>query len=376
MKGFLRSLLIAIAILLLLEVGSRIGWHMQNIWYIYSPDLNWEKRPDFSGEVFETKRTFDSQGFITVDSEQVSDTTKAKIIFIGDSNTFGIMVPTHLTFIELLDDLLPDYSVINMSIPGYTSYQGKILLKRALDIHPSIIFVSHNFNDRRYVLKKEFIDSKSRFQTLYKWSNIYLLRFASYIRRRVGFLKTKNVDINTLYARVPPDSFKQNLMDMAEVAKNRNATLVFLLLNDNPIQTEHLRRGIKFYENLQYDQAIKQFKKAIDADNSHSFLARKYLSRIYKEKGMIEEYERSLIFENALISLHGGHPMYTDFEYNEITKSVAKACNIKVIDGGCILDNDPSFYLDFCHFDERGHGEIANHLKRCVDEIVSQDECN
>ena len=72
------------------------GWHDDH-WYLPSPQYGWVLRPDFSGFVFLRERQFDSKGFLAVDGDQL-DSTKPKIVILGDSNSFGNGVSTSLTY--------------------------------------------------------------------------------------------------------------------------------------------------------------------------------------------------------------------------------------------------------------------------------------
>ena len=152
-KELTKAIFAFMFVFLLFEGGARIAKTIyddyivaRESWYIYSNDLGWERRPNFSGNVFGVRRDFDSQGFVSSDTQQVASTGKTKVVVIGDSTTFGYRVDTASTFVELLDNLLPDMDFINLGVPGYTSYQGyKTLLKYGLKLDPSIVIVSFNF---------------------------------------------------------------------------------------------------------------------------------------------------------------------------------------------------------------------------------------
>ncbi len=131
LKKFTIGLLISILILSVIEGIARIGYTLREDikntntsgqWYVNSPELMWELKPNFRGMWAGGERNFDARGFRSVDTSQVQDTSKPEIVFIGDSNTFGVSVSTESTFVEVLDRLLPDIHAINLGVPGYTSY--------------------------------------------------------------------------------------------------------------------------------------------------------------------------------------------------------------------------------------------------------------
>ena len=75
-----------------------------------------------------------------------------RILFLGDSNTFGIRVPLEKTFALQLETLLPGTRSLNLGVPGYSSLQGKQLLARHLAaLDPEVVVIAFHYNDRRYV---------------------------------------------------------------------------------------------------------------------------------------------------------------------------------------------------------------------------------
>jgi lysophospholipase L1-like esterase len=358
-------------------------------WYVYSADLGWAKRPNFSGLALETNsrniRYFDAHGFLSADTEQVSNSKHPKIIALGDSNTFGWGIPTAASFVEVLDNALENTSVINLGVLGYTSFQGyKSFLKHGVDLHPALVIVSFNFNDRRYVLAETDIDSDAKFEreaedvkkeTIRK--RVYLLRLVRNMMAKAGVLSKgdatddqQSVDVRKLVSRVPPDQYRNNLVNIALTARDRNIPVIFLLLGDNPIQTEHLREGITFLEKGHYDAAIKELKAAVNLNNQFSDLSRKYLAQAYDKLGLWDKANASALVAHPIRSAHGGKVIYLDIEYNGIMRQVAHEYDVKLVDGRSVLNQMPHAYLDFCHPDEEGHMQIASLLQNAVVDVA------
>jgi lysophospholipase L1-like esterase len=397
-QGFLVSL----AGLLLLECSTRGLITLRedvrpapDPWYVYSEELGWERRPNYSGSIVGMQmpvekgytRDFDSQGFFLADSRQIKAKQNPRILVFGDSSTFGWGVPSHLSYAEMLDRLLPDTSVINLGVNGYTSYQGyKALVKYLPELKPDIVVVSFNLNDRRYVLSPDDVDSDAKFHrdmTARRWEvlreKVYLYRLLRVLLSKTGLVKpgmnpedAVADDVRKLTVRVPPEQYRQNLLKMAKLAKENNVALVFLVLKDNPVQTEHLRRGVNLLERSEFDEAIRELEIAVNLKNPTSDLARKYLATAYEKRGDVEEGKRAAKLSPLLISVHGGYPIYQDSEYNDIMRSVAKEYGIKLVDAGSALDKDASVYLDNCHPDKNGHLWIANLLYPAVGQIVAE----
>jgi lysophospholipase L1-like esterase len=396
-KNVLAGLLSLIVVLLIVEGLARVGHTvLRDInrngpgdWFIYSPGLGWEPKPGFTGIVGDSEREFDHQGFISSDTRQISDKRTTKVVFLGDSNTFGWGVSTSSTFVEVIDTLLPNISAINLGVPGYTSYQGyQMLVERGLRVNPNIIVVSFNFNDRRYVLGGDNIDNAATFQKGYAQrtsrvnllDHIYCYRGMSFLLRKLGIVKLASYGVNegatvrldSVVPRVSPDHYRENLVRMVELASKRDIYVIFVILGDNPVLTEYLRQGIRLLDDLQYGAAIESLKIAVRESNWFSDLARIYLAAAYEENGLIEERD-NVLTTKVKESLGGGCPIYLDTEYSQIMREVAKEYNIEIVDAASSLSETRSDYLDV-HPDENGHQKIAHLLHERLVRILKARE--
>jgi len=393
-KDLLRGLVICAFVLLFFEGLARIGYTViLNInerpepdWYVYSSELGWEPKPNFKGSVYGVNREFDAEGFLSVDSPQNSDANKVKVLFLGDSNTFGVTVPTDSTFAEQLETLMPNISAINLGVPGYTSFQGyQTFVKKGLKANPSIVVISFNFNDRRYVLGAQDVDNALNFQKPHKYDQLMQVTTflkTSYLYRSINLLfkklnitrdstENEKVRLDKLPARVEPKSYRDNLVRMVELARTRNMDVVLLLLKDNPIQTNYLRKGIESLNRSQFETATEYLKITNNSELWFSTLSRIYLARIYSMQGRTEEAE-NLLTVIPTRSLHGGSPVHLDTDYNQIMKDVAKEHTVEVVDAGHVLDENPSDYTDFCHFNSNAHRKIARLLRDRLTAILSK----
>jgi lysophospholipase L1-like esterase len=401
MKLLLQGLLIVTCTLLFLECSARgILTFQKDIqpepttWFMYSDELGWKKRPGFIGIMEEKeisiereklRREFDSQGFSAEDSAQVADSRTPKVITLGDSSTLGYGVPPDRTYTEQLDAMLPDMHVINLGVSGYTSYQGLRVLEKYMPVlNPSLIIVSFNFNDRRYVLSPDDMDSEAKFNrdmdgrrlaTLQQ--KVYVYRLLRAFMLKVGIIqdvghagKRAVDDLRTLNARVPPDNYRENLAKMADMARARNIPVIFLVLHDNPLQTQHLNRGLEFSEKAQYDMAAREFMIGVRSNTWFSDLAKKYLAKVYEKQSAVDDVKEIVRVRQGESSVHGGFPLYRDVEYHEIMRRVAREYGVTVVDAGQALE--PSVYLDYCHPDERGHKVIATLLHAAVNDIMTK----
>jgi len=125
---FLRGCVMICAILLLETVARLLYTVHKNFassdWYVCSRTMHWARRPGFSGSILGTHRNFDEHGYFSIDTDSRHAHDRYKILLLGDSCTFGARVMDKDTFGEVLEQTLPNTSVINLGVPGYTSFQG------------------------------------------------------------------------------------------------------------------------------------------------------------------------------------------------------------------------------------------------------------
>ena len=376
-KGVLISILIVLALESLIRVAKTIkdDIHLNKRRPIVSSlELGWRLRPSFVGNVSGKPCIVDENGFLEEDALQMKNKGEPRIVCVGDSWTFGTSIINKSTFVELLDDLLPDMSVINMAVPGYSSYQGyQVIRRRVLNLNPSLIVVSFNLNDRRYVLRKEDMDSSETFKRVYNqqkkqgFSNyFFLFQSLNYLKKKSYAMKP--IDLRTLPARVPPDAYRENLTKIAAISKKENIPLIFLLQKENPGATEYLSKGMESLRNSDYDKAIESFKMAISLRNFFSILPRKYLTEIFEKRGQMKEANDILMIKDPFLSYAGGDILYFTEEYNEIMCEVAKENNIEVADPRSILDEES--YIDWGHLNRKGHDQVSQLLYSIIKKII------
>ena len=390
--------LILVGTLLLVEAAARVAYTVhfdprkESDWFTYTVDAGWDRAPNFSGlDLCGMRRTFDYRGLVVADAARLQQrpSRQFRALFLGDSNVYGYCVDTSQTFVEVANRLVPQVVSINLGVNGYTSYQGyKSLLKYGDLLEPNIIFISFNFNDRRYVVQEAQADSDATFRRLYAsrfvrylYSSSYVFRFADFLSRRL-----RNADLGTSVSgalgeiqldkvrpRVDPQSYRANLTNIALWAKQHGVPAVFILLHDNPNETYSLREGIKYLAKKDYELAIKYLQFAKDRPRSVFVgLAKLYLSKAYTENGMKHEAQQALSLENAPVTGHGGYPIALDSEYNRIMRDVAEQFGDQVIDAGSELDKTPGVYFDCCHFDGYGHAILG----KLVADVIKSAEMN
>ncbi len=354
--------------LAILEIGARVIKTIRNDlwlqerqdWFVYSPILGWERRPNFKGIAALEYREFDSQGYIIRKGRSFSE-NRPKILLLGDSCTYGLQVEIDSTYGAFLEDKLGSVDVVNLAVPGYTSYQGLQVLQRAISLNPSLIVVSFNFNDRRYVLNKKDMDSPSRFQFIWRWSWVNYLNTYSYVYKMLVTNRIGKIDLRTTPVRVPIQEYTSNLEKMVEIAQTHKIPLIFLVLEDNPNITSYIRKGLELKEKGLLPEAIKVFKEVFTLYQRVTDLPRLLLAQSYEELGEREKANQ-IGRINPLIQLHGGTTLRTDTEYAQAMLNFTGRSYTYVYDARPILEEDPSVFFDVVHFNEDGHKRIAQGL--------------
>lgn len=388
LRKLMKGLAVAATILVLLELILRLAGdpgplRRRNLfpeggWYVYSEILRWGRKPGYSGFVYGVGRTFDTDGFLAIDTPKIHDRTRRKIVAIGDSVTFGYGVSAEEAFPERLDRSLPGTSVINLGLPGYSSYQGlQVLLEQGLPLRPSVAIIQFNFNDRRSVLRKQDMDSAPAFRRTARVHGLQV--FMEEISLYRGFrallwaagLKgsgSKPVDVEALHVRVPPDRYGASLRRMVRIAKQNGIQPIFLLTGDNPLQSRTLREGIDRLGWGLYAPAQEKLEAAIERNDMFSDLARIYFVQACRKSGGRVGCERVSHVRMTMpeMSLAGGRLLRRDKEYGDIMRRVASEEGVPLVDAKRALDEQPDVYIDFAHFNARGHEETARLLRAAI----------
>jgi lysophospholipase L1-like esterase len=388
-----------IIVMVLIELVSRIAATIEQDvtrgpdgleqWFEYSASRGWIGKPGYHSRVAYregSSRTFDADGFVEGEIARFADSTRIKIAFVGDSNPFGFDLPQNQSFVSRLDTLLEGAVTINVSTPAYSSYQGKLVIEDILQHHhPDILVMSFNYNDRRSVLRPADQDGVESFRRAYEASRTrtiirifeysYTFRAVRFLLRHLGWIadpraKDVRLTIDSLVPRVSPQSYRQNLIAMTEECRRHQVVPVFLLLSDNPINSQYLDIGLRNYNDGEFRKAAGNLSLALMHGSTSSLLARKVLLQAYRKLPDTAQQRRLATDFVAKRVYNGWDPIKPDRLYNTIMRAVAEQHQVLLIDAAAVLNRDPSVYFDFCHFDERGHLIVARLLADSLAPLV------
>ncbi len=159
LRGLLAQLLVLVVTLAATELvlrvldlrflrdGARPGYAFV---YRYDPDLGWAPVPNARAE-FTGSRTVSVQnnsiGLRDIEHDRGG---RPRILFIGDSFTWGFDVEAKDRFTEILRTRLPQADIVNAGVPGYGTDQEYLLLAKIWDqVRPDVVVLMYcSDNDR------------------------------------------------------------------------------------------------------------------------------------------------------------------------------------------------------------------------------------
>jgi GDSL-like lipase/acylhydrolase family protein len=159
LRGLVSQLLVVIVTLAAIEAvlrvldlrflrdGARPGYAFV---YRYDADLGWAPVPNAQA-TFTGSRTVSVQNnSIGLRDIEHDGGGRPRILFIGDSFTWGFDVETKDRFTEILRTKLPQADIVNAGVPGYGTDQEYLLLERIWDaIKPDVVVLIYcSDNDR------------------------------------------------------------------------------------------------------------------------------------------------------------------------------------------------------------------------------------
>jgi lysophospholipase L1-like esterase len=357
-------------------------------WFAGSSTFGWVRRPGFRGVAEDTHvREFDENGYQTVDTGQVKDTVLPKVVFIGDSNTFGLDVPTAESFVEVADRLMPGAHAINLGVPGYSSYQGLLVAREYIpELKPRLAVISFNFNDRRRALAA---DAPQQFDALYRRSmdywpsritssldHLYLFRGLRRGGRLVTGLAGESTPVKLKLAeatpRVSERAYRENLSEMATFCLSRGTRPVFVLLGDNPEETEPLRRGLEWLEQGRFSEAIDAFEAVVDQDSFLTDLGLINLASTHRRLGQEGPTDELDDVEASSASADGYRLLRLDTDYNRIMAEVAREHNAVLVDAASVIESVPGAFIDTTHFNVEGHRRVGELLAARLSPLLEE----
>lgn len=211
---------------------GQLGFSELNAIMAPDPELFWRVQPNLEDRLVtgfvgtDVLLSFmvstDTNGFRIMKGPETSD----NILFIGDSCTFGIGVRASETCAARMSETL-GVKARNLSCPGYTLYQGMVLLERmGWKPQPKALVVGFGFNDR---LMWDGLTDPEQAALLStstsKLADYSRLWYCMELAFKGSLRLLKKTDDPA--RRMPPELFKAGAEKLVREAKERNVPVVF-----------------------------------------------------------------------------------------------------------------------------------------------------
>jgi len=312
MKKYFALVFYLISIFLFFEISSRIFLHFTTIWV--EEDTTWlrdwikqrEKISRLTWKKFDiydaTKGWYSKSNIDTsIRNEWTVKTNsrgirsnfeyaykknhnKSRILIIGDSYTFGEGVSDNETFPYQLQEMLPDYEIINMGIHGYGHDQILILLQEeGVKYEPDIVILGYvdedmdrNLLNFRSYAKPRYIVQNEKL----KLTGVPVHPPEYYINR--DFMRMRIYDIYSILLqlfkeysgiyKIQKEIITKYILDeIVNVSTNANAIAIFVYIPEyKEVYTNHLTGEKDFYsrycknnKNVTCISSMKTFKHNI-----------------------------------------------------------------------------------------------------------------
>lgn len=249
-----------------------LGTQESDLMLDYDQDRFWKLKPgitiDDSNNVFWQGTVSNSLGFRSPEFSLQRSPDTLRVVCFGDSSTFGIGSTMQDTWPSQLKSIIEDdyrfmevgdVEVINAGVPGYTSYQGLQHMRQEIDrLKPDLVMASYANNDFWHW---DQTTDEDHAKALGKSDGLSLLISNSRLVQGMAMALQKlnagrsQADVSTASPnqhwaaaatmnyvspvdewtrRVPLDSFKSNVSQMADLCDQRDVPLVLVRWPDQP----------------------------------------------------------------------------------------------------------------------------------------------
>lgn len=208
-----------------------------------------------------------ADGFRGPEYSSVKPPDTFRIIMLGDSETFSIMLAQNETLSMQLESLLNQnsrllrYEVLNFGVEGYNTFQELEMLKtKGLKYNPDLIILNYVLNDPEpgeYYFNKSFLMRSSALVRYFTY------RIKKALIRRERRRLNIHTEIDNYYYYHQPKYFiplKNAILEMADIAKEQASKLVVVIFPTSSIMVRD------FKENYPY-RTLHELVKSIRADN-------------------------------------------------------------------------------------------------------------
>lgn len=352
------------------------------------PVLFWRVRPNLRTRFAGVPVWTDGRGLRVRPVEGAAPKAGYRVLCLGASPTFGWGVNYEETYAAVAETSLRQaglsVEVINGGQIGFSSYQGKWLLRRELaDLQPRVVTIAYVIND---IDTYRFFRSDGRPDAVLPPENEALTAVAdlldrsSFYRWFSGFIRA-GADRRKIHAgqpvqvyrpasrRVPPDDYRANLAEMVDFARARHLTPILIAMpvhlpSGEPAPEEARQQASELFHRAMRDQtkehcptviSILQQAVALDPDFSAAYYEIGYCQERLGRPAASAEAFAALMKSEARRCGRDGRA------YNRLMREVAAEKNVVLIDAAAVFSQrgDEDLFLtaqgDPIHPSAAGH---------------------
>ncbi len=200
--------------------------------------LRYQFSPHFTGKEWNTNFSINSFGFRGPEFEFAKPANTIRVLCLGDSCTFGTGgLADSDTYPVLLEGLLNkdqnarNFEVINAGMPGFSVYDGFILLKQRqlMNLKPDFIIICYGWNDHMGAAINDNIKSYKRLINTFIWQHVRFHSLLWYILTK----KYKNSEVQNYLEpkntyRVTRSQYEYYLSKIIDLAGSNNSKVLVM----------------------------------------------------------------------------------------------------------------------------------------------------
>jgi lysophospholipase L1-like esterase len=349
---------------------------------------HWKLRPEVDTNFLGVKVQTDRHGF----RGESPVPGRRTVLCLGDSTAFGWRVgpadPFPAKLLTRLNDGVPTggaWNVINAGVPGYSSFQVRLLAEELVPRwKPEVIVLCVGNNEAWPVERSDRRVDDDRTVTGRVAATLSASRFLLWASEKIRDEEPRPFiapALSTAVPRVSGEEYRENLRAIAQIARESKAKLVLLSPPVNlywpPMRFKEFtgwEQWQTFYQEIEAltkagggQKAIEAVNEAVEG-NPESFFALWIKGVVLTDYGDVEGGRE--VLEQA-IEVHA-FPENCKRSYRNVVASVATEEKLPLIDVNALFrqhagkQTPQKLYIDWCHPTPEGHGLVADALFEAI----------
>ena len=271
------------------EIVVFLGTQKSDLMLDFDSERFWKLKPNVvindANNSFWQGTVSNSLGFRSEEFELERRPESLRVVCFGDSSTFGIGSRMEHTWPSQLEALIENsmqfsdadfIEVINAGVPGYSSYQGLQHMRQEIDrLQPDVVLASYANNDfwhwdqttdaehasrlsaangtRRLLMNSRVVQLVADFSDHWQATSKLTDDAVPSPNQHWAEAATSNYvsPLHEWIRRVPLDSFRNNVNDMADLCEARKLPLIFVKWPDQPQTLGRWSPRIEYQEVLE-----------------------------------------------------------------------------------------------------------------------------